>query len=75
MIQNRIANSCAVEPEPDTVDALLHWTPMAAVAAGESAGDGLAEGRELPLDPQAVRNRTPETSAEPAAAANDPLFR
>ncbi|MGW1747033.1 hypothetical protein ACWCRD_15785 [Streptomyces sp. NPDC002092] len=75
MIQNFIANSCAVEPEAATWAALPHLTPLAAVVVGAAAVDDPPGDAELPLEPQAVRSKAPETTAEPAARARGLLFR
>ncbi|GAA2490840.1 hypothetical protein [Streptomyces longisporus] len=75
MIQNFMANSCAVEPEAVTWAALPHLTPLAAVVVGAAAADDPLDDPELPLEPQATRSRAPETTAEPAARVRGLLFR
>jgi hypothetical protein len=74
LIQNFMANSCAVEPEADTVAALPHAIPVAAgEGEGEAAADGVPADREPPLEPHAVRSRAPETTAAPIARLRGPL--
>ncbi|GAA3809834.1 hypothetical protein GCM10022403_049700 [Streptomyces coacervatus] len=75
LIQNCIANSCAVEPDADTWAALPHLTLPVPVAAGGSVVDDPADGWELAFEPQAVRSRAPETTAEPTARVRSLLFR
>ncbi|MGW3116798.1 hypothetical protein ACWDBW_06540 [Streptomyces sp. NPDC001107] len=75
LIQNFIANSCAVEPEADTWAALPHLTPLAAVVVGAAVLDDPLDVPELSLEPQAVRSKAPETTAEPTASVRSLLFR
>ncbi|MGW2716492.1 hypothetical protein [Streptomyces sp. NPDC001492] len=75
LIQNFIANSCAVEPEAGTWAALPHLTPLAAVVVGAAAVDDPSDDPEPLLEPQAVRSKAPETTTEPAARVRSLLFR